>query len=613
MIATPFVSAATSSADSDPKVRHGYLPGAATTRPVFVSYHPPQPPLRNVGYVICPPLAWEAIQSYVSLRRLAEQLAAAGFPTLRVHYDGTGESLGDDDDPGRVAAWLESIGRAASTLAATPGVQSVALVGMRLGATLAAALARDVALRALVLWEPCVRGGDYARELQILSSAAPGVTRVSLEGDAPASVASGAVEATGYRFSAATLSDLGALDTTAMTPRAQPDVLLLCRNDRPAPLAKKLVLNLEKAGCLVTSDKLPGYKDMMVAPERSLPAVTIIQRICDWAIAREDATPAEDAHREALVLQSHADDGVVRHRPVRFGPERRLFGVITEPRAAADRAATPIVFLTGGVVPRTSVNRMYIALAKRLAARGHTVLRVDVSGIGETPPAGKLPESDPYAPSLLGDVRAAVDALLSVTGPERSGGTNETGQKQVRLMGLCSGAYAAFHAALGDERVRTLVCLNPMNFHFDDEAPAWSRAEQHRAAQHYRASLRSFAAWKKLLSGKANVAFIRGLVTARARTALATLRERWTARVRKAPQGLAGNFFALLTRGTAVHVVMAEGEPGYAPLMDQLAQDLDLLRARGFVMKMVPGPDHTFNDFSVREPLLEWLLTALST
>jgi hypothetical protein len=32
----------------------------------------------------------------------------------------------------------------------------------------------------------------------------------------------------------------------------------------------------------------------------------------------------------------------------------------------------------------------------------------------------------------------------------------------------------------------------------------------------------------------------------------------------------------------------------------------------GFKLKLVPGPDHTFNDFSVRRPLLDWLVDVVA-
>ena len=69
-------------------------------RALFTWYHPPPAAVRRrAGIVICPPLGYEYMSSYRALRILAERLAALGFDTLRVDYDGTGNSEGCADDP----------------------------------------------------------------------------------------------------------------------------------------------------------------------------------------------------------------------------------------------------------------------------------------------------------------------------------------------------------------------------------------------------------------------------------------------------------------------------------------------------------------------------------
>ena len=46
--------------------------------------------------------------------------------------------------------------------------------------------------------------------------------------------------------------------------------------------------------------------------------------------------------------------------------------------------------------------------------------------------------------------------------------------------------------------------LNPEVFHLKGGSTKFSETEQSNAAKHYRQSLMSLAAWKKLFSGKAN-------------------------------------------------------------------------------------------------------------
>ena len=65
-----------------------------------------------------------------------------------------------------VRAWLDDIGRAADVLRARSGASKVALVGLRLGATLAMAHAAEHpgSVDSLVLWSPCVSGKSFVTE-----------------------------------------------------------------------------------------------------------------------------------------------------------------------------------------------------------------------------------------------------------------------------------------------------------------------------------------------------------------------------------------------------------------------------------------------------------------
>lgn len=140
------------------------------SRRLFGWYHPPAPGQeRDTGVVLCPPIGHEALCTHASYRVLAEQLAAVGFPALRFDYDGTGESIGSDEDADRVQNWLASIGLAIDALRDASGSGGIALFGVRLGATLAtvAAAERDD-VQELLLWAPCRTGRSYLREMRML-------------------------------------------------------------------------------------------------------------------------------------------------------------------------------------------------------------------------------------------------------------------------------------------------------------------------------------------------------------------------------------------------------------------------------------------------------------
>src|SRR5689334_10894601 len=127
----------------------------------------------DLGVVLCAPHGHEELCAHRHWRELARALAERGLPTLRFDYPGTGDSAEDDESPGRVGAWIGSIGAAAATLRRTAGVDRIALVGLRIGALLAAAAAEEIeGVTALALLAPMTSGEACVRELRVLAKMA---------------------------------------------------------------------------------------------------------------------------------------------------------------------------------------------------------------------------------------------------------------------------------------------------------------------------------------------------------------------------------------------------------------------------------------------------------
>jgi uncharacterized protein len=125
-------------------------------------YHSPTGMARAHGIVLCPPGPQEYMRTHMAFRKLATVLAQNGFHVLRFDYYGTGDSSGGARD-GSLGEWRQNIVTAATDLKECSGVTKVSLVGLRLGATLAALTSLSVSN--LVLWEPVVNGKKYLDEL----------------------------------------------------------------------------------------------------------------------------------------------------------------------------------------------------------------------------------------------------------------------------------------------------------------------------------------------------------------------------------------------------------------------------------------------------------------
>ncbi|MBW4933393.1 alpha/beta fold hydrolase [Marinobacter sp. F4206] len=128
---------------------------------LFGAFHPRQGVGRNEAIVLCNPFGQEYLRAHKSIRRLAINLAELGYPVLRFDYRGTGDSAGDLDG---VSAdhWVSDIGHAIQELQDMAAVPKVALIGLRLGALLAAKAATEHnQVSRLVMWDPIVDGADY--------------------------------------------------------------------------------------------------------------------------------------------------------------------------------------------------------------------------------------------------------------------------------------------------------------------------------------------------------------------------------------------------------------------------------------------------------------------
>lgn len=132
----------------------------------FAIYHPPGESVsRQTGIVLCYPMGQEYIRVHRSFRHLAIRLARHGFPVLRFDYYGTGDSAGDCED-GTLEQWLTDIDAAVHELRERAFRDRIALLGIRLGASLALQYAvKANSITSLILWDPIIDGAAYLDEL----------------------------------------------------------------------------------------------------------------------------------------------------------------------------------------------------------------------------------------------------------------------------------------------------------------------------------------------------------------------------------------------------------------------------------------------------------------
>jgi exosortase A-associated hydrolase 2 len=119
----------------------------------------------RLPYVFCHPFGEEKLWTHRVFVTFARELARRGHPVLRFDYRGNGDSSGDFSASSMSTA-LDDVATAVDTVKARTGAVSVGLLGLRLGASIAALVGESRAdVARLVLWAPIVDGTRYARDL----------------------------------------------------------------------------------------------------------------------------------------------------------------------------------------------------------------------------------------------------------------------------------------------------------------------------------------------------------------------------------------------------------------------------------------------------------------
>lgn len=444
-------------------------------------YYPPRAGVVPRGdMLVVPPFAEEMNRCRAMVSMQARALADQGVGTLVLDPHGTGDSAGDFVDA-TWAQWRDDLGRGIGWLDAH-GHGCRALLGLRLGAVMAAELARAHAgVRSLVLWQPVLSGKSFHTQFLRIRIAAelnlPDRVKTTQE-LRDLSAAGQAVEVSGYEVGAelATAIDAAAFDTTAWPARVQVEWFEVQADDAPAlvPASSKTVDALRAAGAVVHGEAVQGPAFWQVHERELAPALiqATVRRAGLWpadGVART-APPAAppvgaDAPEVPLLLQCG---------------DEHLSACLHRGAPGATRGV--VIVVAGGPQYRAGAHRQFVSMARKLAAQGHPVLRFDLCGMGDS--SGRYVGFEHAAP----DIRAAIDGLMA----------REPQLRDVVLLGECESASGILFYAWRDPRVAGAVLINP-----------WVRTEEGQAQvilkDYYLDRIRSREFWDKVRRGDFSV------------------------------------------------------------------------------------------------------------
>jgi alpha-beta hydrolase superfamily lysophospholipase len=556
-------------------------------------HQPNQPFEPRLGVVICGPFGYESICAHRGVREFAEGIVAAGIPTLRFDYLGTGDSADSNDSDDHVKLWTRDVIAAIHELRSRTGVERICLLGIRLGALLATLAATECnTVEALILIGPVVSGKRYVRELRTAQLAG-----IALAGTAPADGSpeagrnnSGALEAGGFSLSAATLQSLVAADLLTATPPPVSSMLIL-DNDK-LPSAHRWAEALTHSAVELEYRSLPGLIEMaMTAPQFAVVPHAMIETSRHWLATLvaplKSGMTAESSQASTSPLESSVTTLApsIAERPVFISAGTTLFGIVTEPRADEKRRRG-VILLNPGADSHIGASRMYVSLARRWARRGYFVLRLDLAGIGDSATRSGRTDDEVFPDEATNDIRSAIEFMRS-----------RYGIVDMTLAGLCSGAYHALRAAVAGASVNRILMVNPQNY-FWKKGMTLDQVQLVEVVHNpglYRRSMLSPRAWLKMLSGQVNVTrigiiYFHRLLLA-AETTVRTVGRRLGIRL---PNDLGWELEKIVGTGIRATFLFARGEPGIELLKLQAGSKATQLGDRCRV-RIVENGDHIFS------------------
>jgi hypothetical protein len=247
-----------------------------------------------------------------------------------------------------------------------------------------------------------------------------------------------------------------------------------------------------------------------------------------------------------------------------------------------------VVLINSGLIHRVGASRLHVQFARAFASVGIATLRFDLSGIGDS-------ERQSEALSLSESVRRDIDGALAFLG-------TDCGAERFVLIGLCSGAYDAFQAALGDPRVSGAVLI---------DIPGPFQTWRH-LAHHLRARLFRLRSWrnpfrKLVLFAKALVLLSRPVRQGDTPDFVQGVRPRTSF-----PQ-MQAELDTLLARNVELYFIFTAGVPNNYNHRSQFRHRFQRAAAhRALRVEYLPESDHMFSVRRARTQAIglvrDWLL-----
>jgi pimeloyl-ACP methyl ester carboxylesterase len=398
------------------------------------------------------------------------------------------------------------------------------------------------------------------------------------------------LQVAGFRLPQETLDDLSVLNWQNDLPGTGAAKVMIFTNGKRPKIDGMLHSTIEFG-------EFDGYNLLMCDPTANQIPMRTLERCAAWIAGNAGSARGNSVKTPVFEPQILSGDGY-HEQPVVIPGDLPMRGVLCRPDEG--QAADPLIFLNAGGVPHVGWARGTVEAARALAAKGIASLRIDLPGLGQS---DGLPDGRVF----LYDQRTKLAVMRAVDWMEKAGFS------RVGLVGTCSGAFQAFHAARADKRVTRLVMINPLCFSWNSsyalDLAVWKTYETSKVA---------FGQSHSTLKEAAPATNKSRLRTEAARLARRSVRRGLEAAktmlLRLHPLKLlhgspvAGWMQALSNRGVQILLVTSQGDLSLEEIDRHFGPNGERLRAmRGVARLTLEAADHTLTPHHARRVLIERL------
>lgn len=563
--------------------------------------HTPRSSAIDIGVVICgAPFGYENICGHRGLRVLGECLAQSGIAALRFDFPG----IGDSDGTQRLQAWKTAVKDAVVALRDATHCAGIGIIGVGLGGTMTVNTVDDgLDVDKMVLWGAPARGRTWLRQQRAYHRlAAIKVDPAAVP--SPPSVPEGMEELSGFQMTSELANELMALDVNRVEEtqwpagRRRPATLMIPRNagDAESDLSKALRVR----GMDVIAEQGDGFDAMFAEPQLSVAPEAIFASMCEWLA--EGA-----AHRAPYAAESRSSDGastqiggqglVVETARYSEGEGGLLFSIETRP-SNREPDSTWLIFQTGGAQRHIGPNRIWVRLARELAAAGYASLRLDGRSVGDSDGDGNSPMADEkyYQEHIYDDAERIMDIGVAA------------GAKRFVMVGICSGAATSYYVAGRRSDVGGIVLINPLQLRNDSEDDARAKVQHAQKWSPRKDLWADPETYSRLLKGELPIRNVLKILFVRAGAALPF-------RAKPAAGGgsyVATGFYELTQKPVEVDIFLSGQDSIATSFLERHfgvgLEDFDRPRLR---LHRVPYCDHTVRPLFAQERLFQVVRDAL--